>query len=677
MSTVALEAALKYAAIGWKVFPIVDKKPLTEHAYLDATLDIEQLKNWWTHAPDARIGLALRPSGLLCIDVDIGTSKVGDTTLAELEAKHGPLPRNNLQHSGGGGLHFVMKDPSPGDDGWTRPQRLGGSCRGSVGPNVDVKNSGYIVVEPSGTYEWLALDPYNVSDVPASWIELLRKPEKAQVTDVDVVPMPGPLTERVAVGKGVLASYVLKGDGQRVEHLAKVLRGEDFLNGSNTGDMRIGGVAFTIGLLCPEIGVDACLEILGDIPKKERAADSYLEAARQTLSERKTRLDDRAWIGSGKRYKRTPELTDFLEKHAGETWVPITVDGTEIVKVRPGGTAILMAPPGGGKSSFAIGASVEHATLRGPVINLSRELPADEDAARVISIRCDVSWPEALTGKVPRKDMERALDLPRRVILDRQDANLEQLEVALKDMQAEYPGQSILVTADYAQILDSSEKDARSKVSDIITRLDNIVRKYRVVLLLISQMSRASSRAARSGEAIGGDTADLGAESSSIERVASVTLTIGESGPMNDLGVRDVALSIGKNRMFGGDRVVPMSYCGRSGKWKVTGPSRSAHEVREEKLALKSTAKTTLLKHAIPGVLEDSSTPLSRNTLRMQTGARKENLLAAVERLLSDPESGIVEVEPSVRGHYSLWTKNRVATSDRTVFERVKKDTGR
>lgn len=179
-----LDAARAYASIGWKLFPIdaESKRPLTPHGYLDASSDELQVEAWWgpDGVPDAWIGLALRPSGLIAVDVDVDNGKGGMATLARLEAVFGPLPRELVQQSGRGGLHIVMADPSPGPEGWTRTAEDGGEIRGKadklgLGKNVDYKVNGYVLLEPSGAYRWLT--PIVVPPaVPERWLAALRKP---------------------------------------------------------------------------------------------------------------------------------------------------------------------------------------------------------------------------------------------------------------------------------------------------------------------------------------------------------------------------------------------------------------------------------------------------------------------------------------------------------------------
>lgn len=180
-----IRAALAYARRGWHVFPIAGKRPLTEHGHLDATTDTTTVRQWWSDSPEAWVAVHLRASGLVCVDVD---GEAGLAQLARLEAELGPLPRDLVAISGTRRTpHIFMADPSPGPDGWTRRQEDGGRARGKLAPSVDLKINGYVVLAPSGAYEWQYGRLINICDgtrlveqriyappVPAAWLPEMR-----------------------------------------------------------------------------------------------------------------------------------------------------------------------------------------------------------------------------------------------------------------------------------------------------------------------------------------------------------------------------------------------------------------------------------------------------------------------------------------------------------------------
>lgn len=353
------------------------------------------------------------------------------------------------------------------------------------------------------------------------------------------------------------------------------------------------------------------------------------------------------------RWHRAPALVELILKYADEPLVSLKLGCDELAVIRQGGIVPVMGPTGAGKSSLVAGMLIAH---DGPTVVLSRELPADELAARAIGMQCDASWLDVLTGKVPRQTMERVL-MPRLYVLDRKNATLGALEGAIQAAQHEYPGQQVLVAIDYIQILESLAAEARAKVADILAQIDDIARAYRVVVLAISQMSRASSRAARAGEAIGADSTDGGAESAAIERFATMTLSIGVAGPELENGTRAVDLSIGKGRMTGGDRVLPMSYCGRSGRWRLTGEARPAAEVKAEREGQRDNAKQHAAEVAIMVAAKRATEPQARENLSAVACCGKGIRRAAVAALLLRGE--LVEVasrNPRSRA-WKVWTK--------------------
>lgn len=169
-----LAAATEYAQRGWYVFPLhtprpdvrcscrkatcqnIGKHPRTEHGVSDATIDPDRIATWWGMWPDANIGIACGPSGLVVIDID--PRHGGDESLADMKKKHG---RDTFQtvssHTGGGGEHYIYAQPAGIPIGNVSSSE---KFTGPLGPGVDVRAAGgYIVAPPSlhasGTfYEW-------------------------------------------------------------------------------------------------------------------------------------------------------------------------------------------------------------------------------------------------------------------------------------------------------------------------------------------------------------------------------------------------------------------------------------------------------------------------------------------------------------------------------------------
>src|SRR5262245_23651589 len=117
--TALLDAALSYAARGWRVFPChtptkdgcscrqacsrTGKHPRTKNGLKDATTDTATIQRWWQQWPQANIAIATGAvSGLVVLDED--TYKGGDQSRIDLERSYGPFPETVQQLTGGGGV---------------------------------------------------------------------------------------------------------------------------------------------------------------------------------------------------------------------------------------------------------------------------------------------------------------------------------------------------------------------------------------------------------------------------------------------------------------------------------------------------------------------------------------------------------------------------------------------
>jgi hypothetical protein len=173
-----LSCALGYIRLGWWVLPLLpgSKSPLSKlvpNGVHGATNDPTVARRWWTQCPDAGIGLALLKSLLVVVDEDPRNG--GEHTIEALEAIHGPMVSDVMALTGGGGVHWVFT------------ASLVGSLPGKLGPGVDLKADGYIVVEPSlhpsgKRYVWEASSDPLEGVLPAAlpgWIRNLSVPVAA------------------------------------------------------------------------------------------------------------------------------------------------------------------------------------------------------------------------------------------------------------------------------------------------------------------------------------------------------------------------------------------------------------------------------------------------------------------------------------------------------------------
>ena len=151
MANQFLEAALKYAKLGWKVFPCIprQKQPITRHGCKDATDDAEQIRAWWRMHPSANVAVATgEGSGVSVLDIDTKGVNGWETVNAIMTERGEKLPVTIMAGTPTGGAHlfFTAKD-HPG-------------CKVGFKPSLDIRgNGGYVLVAPSvhpngKVYEW-------------------------------------------------------------------------------------------------------------------------------------------------------------------------------------------------------------------------------------------------------------------------------------------------------------------------------------------------------------------------------------------------------------------------------------------------------------------------------------------------------------------------------------------
>jgi len=200
LSSRLLSSALSYAEHGFHVFPVRPhcKEPLIKDWPNRATTDEAAIRQWWSRNPDANIGIATGPSGLIAIDVDVKNGAVGMESWRDILQEHGQALGETLTtETPTGGLHVIYRSNS-------LPVR---NSTGKLSPGIDVRaEGGYIIAPPSihpngGEYSWAfggAPDDIGLLPLPVPLAKLLTKPTPSRAGFVGGVIPQGERNETLA-----------------------------------------------------------------------------------------------------------------------------------------------------------------------------------------------------------------------------------------------------------------------------------------------------------------------------------------------------------------------------------------------------------------------------------------------------------------------------------------------
>lgn len=181
-----LIAAHDYARQSWKVFPLKHhlKKPATSNGFKDASLDPEQIKQWFSTS-GYNIGIATG-DGLAVLDIDRKGGKDGMQVIQSLEAIHGALPDTYKVSTPSGGEHWFFSYPA----------HLNIQSKANLfkehGEGLDIRAElGYVVAAPSYTEasadakghtytgDYIVTHAVPVAALPTAWAELLATKERS------------------------------------------------------------------------------------------------------------------------------------------------------------------------------------------------------------------------------------------------------------------------------------------------------------------------------------------------------------------------------------------------------------------------------------------------------------------------------------------------------------------
>jgi hypothetical protein len=179
-----LDAGLRAAQRGWKIFPCNNrKKPFTDHGFHDATTDEQQIRSWAKQYPGCLWGYAI-PKGVILIDLDLKRGKNGFARFEELQGckpEQFDAPR---VATATGGMHLYMD--ATGRDFMNSESKI------ATGVDTRAFGSGYAIIPsgPQAGYRWLS-DPDTPLPPAPSWVDITQRQTPNFETMVNGQPYQG------------------------------------------------------------------------------------------------------------------------------------------------------------------------------------------------------------------------------------------------------------------------------------------------------------------------------------------------------------------------------------------------------------------------------------------------------------------------------------------------------
>ncbi len=561
-----LDEALRLAALGWHVFPLRegDKRP---HSVLGptgghhhATTDPDIIATWWHAFPTANLGIALEPSGIVVLDVDVAGDKPGRESLARIDAE---LPPTLVARTGRGGLHALF----------SRPQGVPATRKIGFLPGLDLLGKGYIVAAPSrltdsagtpiGVYAWLAEPgPAALSPLPPALIApLTRNAPTAQATASD------------APSQGIASG----GRNDGLFRLGCMLRDQGL------GEQALGAalIAENLRICRPPLDDAEVMAIAASVlrtiahPLVDIAAN---QAMREGLGLQESKFKEESAAPRDPVLMRMGDVLalDLPPVRVYSTGWPL-LDQKLGEGLTSSSLTIAIARTGAGKSGFALTVARYLAEQGVPQLYVSTELNRNEGAARTAAGKLRVAHRDVIRGRVDRAEAMRAIrELPIYTIgcetLVRGDEGLELIETAARAIH-EAHGQWPVVWVDYLQMVAGSDdpQQVRLGVSAIAYGLQRMSVKLDIAIVGIAATGRGFYRPPKDPEDRDDPLWYLGAakESGDIEFAASNILFL-DVASKSDGEERLARIVIAKARS-GDIGFVGAKFHGPSGAWEQSG----------------------------------------------------------------------------------------------------------
>jgi replicative DNA helicase len=538
-------ALSQYIALGFSLFPVREKIPLTRNGFKDAVKAPEDIARLFDQHPGAGVAIATGVASGNLLVVDIDERHGGDDSLVDLKRELGGLPETACCSTPSGGQHFYFRLPP------------GVHVRSSVDfrPGIDIRaDGGYVVAPPSRGYAWdVALDSAPIADAPARLIELLV--ERKDKKDADGTSW--------SAGGFILPDRIESG-------------GRDNTLTRFAGQLRRGGLdTETIFAMLQHVNLERCVPPLEnkDIKRIARSIGT------RPIQEQASDLVDKV-VNAVDQGDPIPGFFDRaaieaeLERYAK---LDIVTTGFPLLDRYLGGglwstqTAVLIAPTGSGKTTIAMQIARKVCERR-PVLVWTMEMAPPILAARVASQESGDNYLDVLLDEDVRR---RNAPLMPAGLYYYGGRDLEAVVKAAKRVHGIHEGKPPLLIIDYMQKAPGQGDDPRHRLTEISETLRTLALRLDCPLLVISSASRAGATLLReSHKHAPEELAQTGKESGDIEYDANAVITLGlladETGEDDGTGWRKAVLTVAKAR-FGRARQLAYEFNGKQGLWRELG----------------------------------------------------------------------------------------------------------
>ncbi len=687
-----LEAALTYARAGWYVFPCEPpiagnvksgKRPLTADGWHEATTNENTIRTWWGLWPNANIGVATAPSGLVVLDVDTALGKQGR---ASLEVLNHELTETLTAQTGSGGIHAVYER----GDAEAR-QAL------HIRPGLDLIGKGYIIVAPSvhytgGVYSWI--NPRAVAPLPPVLRTLAREyaaAEPAAPRDVERSHVPEENARIVAAARladvwpktgrhfaylalaGALASAGWPSDEiTTFTMMVAKLTGGDM--GPKRRDQARDSVAAvdrgesvqgwgTLATIVPESALTDVQERLGMV---DHSFD-WTQTTSSTIDLGVLGVITPADVAAEAAKLATPSFTlasDLaLIEYAAVKSYATGIDGLD--PLLGGGFStqqliVLLGKPGAGKTAFVIGCAL-HVCAELPVLYVSTELQHNEIIARLCSPLLGCPWRDIVRHKATTAEgvhvtpaMCHAVLEGKRIAVIGQDeiyrAGEKAVELIARTAMAMGAAYGVMpaMFVDYMQELARGEESKqRAKNTAVAVMFRMLSQRLDCPIVAVSSVSRAgygtAAQALRDADNPEVYLA-LAKESGDIDYAAATICFVDVSDERDGNGWRAGRIAVSKSR-HGETGFAGVRFHGATGRWEAyaDGVRMLSGDVQK---AGKAEKRITELEARIVGKVQELacypksehglSSLCSKSELKVKVGGNGTECGLAIDKLIRE-----------------------------------------